>query len=91
VTILRRLAIVLALGVVLLYAGDYLLVRFPGKRQAFDSVQVHPYLAIPQKDGKTEIVLQDPVTRTCVQSLFPHMGANPCWYVKRHKRERTDM
>jgi hypothetical protein len=84
---------VLALTAILLYTGDYLSVRygFPGHRQTFGSVEVHPYLAIPQKDGKTEIVLQDPVTRTCVQSLFPHMGADPCWYVVRHKRERIDM
>jgi hypothetical protein len=83
----------LALGAILLYAGDYLSVRyrFPGNRPAFGSVRVHPYYAIPQKDGKTEIVLQDPERRTCVHSLFPHLGAKPCWYVKRHTHERIDM
>ncbi len=91
--ILRRILTTLTLGVILLYAGDYLSVRygFPGHRPTFGSVSVHPYYAIPQKSGKTEIVLLDPDTRTCVQSLFPHLGANPCWYVRRHVRERIDM
>ena len=91
--ILRRILIASALGAVLLYTGDYLSVRyrFPGNRPAFGSVRVHPYYAIPQKSGKTEIVLQDPETRSCVHSLFPHLGASPCWYVSRHVRERIDM
>jgi hypothetical protein len=93
VAILRRILTALALGVILLYAGDYLSVRYriPGNRPQFGTVRVHPYYAIPQKDGKTEIVLLDPDTRTCVHSLLPHLGANPCWYVKRHTRERIDM
>ena len=91
--ILRRILGALAAGAVLLYAGDYLSVRFrfPGNRPAFGYVQVHPYYAIPQKGGKTEIVLQDVETRSCVNSLFPHLGATPCWYVRRHVRERIDM
>jgi hypothetical protein len=90
---LRRILGALAAGAVLLYAGDYLSVRyrFPGNRPAFGSVRVHPYYAIPQKGGKMEIVAQDPETRSCVNSLFPHLGASPCWYVRRHVRERIDM
>lgn len=90
---LRRTLIALALGAVLLYGGDYLSLRyrFPGNRPAFGSVRVHPYYAIPLKGGKTEIVALDPETRSCVNSLLPHLGANPCWYVSRHARERIDM
>lgn len=42
-------------------------------------------LAIPQKSGKFdyEIDQQLPVeTLTCVHSLFPHYGDQPCWYLK---------
>ncbi len=90
---LKRILIASAAGAVLLYAGDYLSLRyrFPGNRPAFGSVQVHPYYAIPQKGGKEEFVVQDPETVSCVNSLFPHLGANPCWYVKRHVRDRIDM
>jgi hypothetical protein len=93
VEILRRILTVFVLSVILLYLGDYLSVRYriPGGRQQFGSVRIWPYLAIPQKDGKTEIVLQDARTQTCVQSLFPHLGADPCWYVKRHTQQRIDM
>jgi len=93
VAILRRILLALPAGALLLYAGDYLSLRFhfPGHRPAFGSVQVHPYYAIPLKGGKEELVVQDPETVSCVNSLFPHMGANPCWYVKRHLRERVEM
>jgi hypothetical protein len=93
VAILRRILAVSAACGVLLYGGDYLSVRyrFPGHRAAFGSVQVHPYYAIPQKGGKEEIVFQDPETLSCVNSLFPHLGSKPCWYVRRHVRERIDM
>lgn len=91
--VLRRALIASALGAILLYAGDYLSVRyrFPGNRPAFGAVRVHPYYAIPQKSGKTEFVALDPESRPCVNSLFPHLGASPCWYVRRHMRERIDM
>lgn len=91
--LLQRYFIVSALGAVLIYAGDYLSLRWriPRNRPAFGSVRVHPYYAIPLKGGKTEIVSLDPVVRSCVHSLFPHLDANPCWYVQRHTRERIDM
>jgi hypothetical protein len=27
---------------------------------------------------------------TCVHSLFPHMGYQPCWYLSRHSEQRTN-
>ena len=75
------------LGLAALYAGDYLTAR----RAALGSVKVDRYYAIPQKDGKTEFVSAPPENQACVQSLLPHLGYNPCWYVNRHKRKRIDM
>jgi hypothetical protein len=91
--LLRRILLSFFLSALLLYLGDYLSVRyrFPGNRPTFGSVQIQSYYAIPQKDGKTEIVLLDPQMQTCVESLFPHLGVNPCWYVKRHRQQRIDM
>jgi hypothetical protein len=40
---------------------------------------------VQQKDGKTEYEEGDPETQTCVNSLFPHLGYSPCWYLRRHK------
>jgi hypothetical protein len=83
-------ALVLALAV--LYAGDDFSVRFhiPSGRNPFGTVQIKRYYAIPQKNHKTEFYLGDPETQTCVHSLFPHLGYNPCWYVERKRLQRID-
>ncbi len=44
------------------------------RKQPLGSVQVQPYYAVPQKDGKTEFMMLDPEVDTCVQSLLPHFG-----------------
>jgi hypothetical protein len=89
---LRAIAtIVLATAVV--YICDYLILRFrvATNGQPFDTVTVHPYYAVPQKDQKTEFLLGDPTDQQCVNSLFPHMGDSPCWYLTRHTDQRVDM
>ena len=70
-----------------LYGGDYLAAR----HATLGSVKVERYYAIPQKDGKTEFVFAAPASQACVQSLLPHLGYSPCWWVNRHKRKRIDM
>lgn len=79
-------------AIMLLYIGDYLslMLQFP-KRPKFSTVHITPYLAVPKKDGKTEFILDDPYDETCVNSLFPHLGDNPCWYVQRKKDKREDI
>ena len=49
---------------------------------AFGSVQF--YNATQLKNGKLDIYLESPQTETCVHSLFPHYGYNPCWYAQRN-------
>lgn len=77
----------------LVYAGDYLLVRFKilKSREQFSTVTIQPYYAIHQKNGKTEYDYAQPQTQVCVQSLFPHFGYDPCWYVKLHTDKRIDI
>ncbi len=95
--ILRRaLAVttVLIAGMIcLLYAGDYLSVRYrvPGNREQFGWVTIQSYDAIKEKNGKTEYIFSPPVPQTCVQALFPHFGYVPCWYLKRHSEPRTNI
>ena len=83
------MALFALLAVAVLYAGDYLSARFrlPGNRQALESVDVQAMLAIKQKDGRIEYVLQDTTTETCLVSLFPHLGYTPCWYLRGHARK----
>jgi len=91
----RRLLIIASLtllGIVLLYGADDLSVRFriPASCQPFGTVTVQRYDAISEKNNKTEFVYEDPVTEPCVNSLFPHMGYAPCWYLKRHSEQRIN-
>jgi hypothetical protein len=79
--------------VVLAFLTDYgvfrLRVRTGGP--AYGSVVVRRYCAVMQKNGKTEFLFDPPQPWTCVNSLFPHAGYPPCWYLSRHPEQRTDL
>lgn len=83
--------VVLSAGVI--YLCDYLLlrVRMATNRSPYGTVTIQPYYAVPQKDGKTQFLFDDPQDETCVHSLFPHAGDDPCWYLSRKKEKRIDM
>jgi len=86
------LIVVLVSGA-LLYAGDYAVVRYPipRSRDPLATVEVQPYYAVPLKDGKTEFMFLNPENRVCVRSLFPHLGHNPCWYVRRQRNKAANL
>lgn len=75
----------------LVWLGDYLSVRNRmGHKTATDPVQTitfQPVYAIARKDGKSEFDFGDPQNATCVHSIFPHLGYNPCWYVLRESQK----
>ena len=77
----------------LVYLGDYLSLRYriPNHRQQYGTVQVSSGYVIPMKDGKTEYMLNPPSPQTCVNSLFPHFGNPPCWYLNRHRRQEVNV
>ncbi len=85
--LVKRSLVILVFAMVAFYGADYLVAR----KQPLGSVQVQPYYAVPQKDGKTEILMQDPEVDTCVQSLLPHMGQPTCWQLNKNKSKRIDM
>jgi hypothetical protein len=94
---LKRLTVVglsCALGVMALaYAVDYVVFRYriAATRQPFGQVTVMPYYAVAQKNGKTQFIFNPPEPQTCVHALFPHAGYAPCWYLRRHTEQRTDI
>jgi len=90
---LRILAAITVALVALLYAADYLSLRFkfPGRREQFGSVTVRPLYIIHEKNGKVEYQFADPQDQQCVRSLFPHFGYNPCWYVSRHTEQQINI
>ena len=84
--ILKLALAVLAAATAVLYGFDYVSAKYaiPNHRQVFDDVRVDQLYTAPNIYGEIEWSRGDPVLETCVNSLFPHFGYNPCWYVKRH-------
>ncbi|HUJ32202.1 MAG TPA: hypothetical protein VLY23_13040 [Candidatus Acidoferrum sp.] len=88
--VFRALAAILA-SAALLYAGDYVSVRYrlskntPG--DPLETVQVQRMYAIPHKDGRQEFAFGEPGPETCVHSIFPHLGYPPCWYLKKNAQK----
>ncbi len=78
---------------VLAYGLDYAVfrVRAASHRNAYGSVTVNHYYAVLQKNGKTQFIFDPPQPQTCVNTLFPHAGWLPCWYLTRHPDQRTDI
>jgi len=80
------------MSLVILYAGDYLSVRFRiPNREPLGSVKIQRYYAVRLKDRKTEYYFLDPEDQPCVHSLFPHFGCGPCWYVSRKTKKEIAM
>ena len=90
---LKRAAFIVLAFCALLYAGDYLVVRIPipKSRPAFGTVTVRPYYDVALKSGKSDYYILDPQQQTCVNSLLPHLGFTPCWYLRKHAHPRIVM
>ncbi len=89
----RRILVITLLSLCIVYVCDYLSVRYriPNHRDQFGSVKVQQYYAVPQKNGKTGFLFDEPQPEQCVHSLFPHFGDSPCWYLSRRTERRVDM
>ena len=96
-TRLRRIflkTILAAMGAgVLAFGLDYAVFRVRAATgwNAYGSVMVDHYYAVLQKNGKTQFIFDPPQSQTCVNAVFPHAGWLPCWYLKRHPEQRTDI
>lgn len=66
-------------------------VRIAENWNAYGAVTVDHYYAVAQKNGKTQFIFDPPGSQACVNTLFPHGGVLPCWYLKRHPEQRTDI
>lgn len=75
------------------YVGDYVLVRVRIAKQLdpYGMVQVHRSYAVTMKNGKPEYFFEPPADQTCVNSLFPHFGYSPCWFLRRRKIQQVKM
>ena len=77
----------------LAFALDFVVfrIRVATNRNPYGSVMVNHYTAVQQKSGKTQLIFDLPQAQTCVNSVFPHGGSLPCWYLTRHPDQRTDI
>ena len=89
VPLLKRIATAAAVLVVILYFGDYVALRL--RSEPTGTCQITKLYAVPQKDGKTSYEPAEPETQTCVNSIFPHLGYSPCWYLKRHRTQQINL
>jgi hypothetical protein len=71
------------------YALDYAVLRVrmlhPTASVPLEHLTRHRLLAIKVKNGTYEYELDEvnpTETLTCVHTLFPHLGDQPCWYLK---------
>jgi len=96
-TRLRRFfyAAILAVGGsgLLVFGVDYAVfrLRVATNWNPYGSVVVRHYYAVLEKNGKTTYMFDAPQPWPCVNALFPHAGSLPCWYLKRHPEQRTDI
>jgi hypothetical protein len=85
---MKQAAIGAILVLIAAYLGDYAIAR----SRPQGSVQIKPYYAIHQKNGKIEFDYSPPPeTQTCVASVLPHLGNNPCWYLSKHPTRKIEI
>lgn len=94
---IKRALLYALLGLVGLVAATYLVdygvlrYRVATQKDPFGEVTVKPYYAIHLKTGKIEYDFQPPQQQSCANSLYPQLGLQPCWYLRRHPEQRIDI
>lgn len=78
------------LALAALYVGDWLVLRARGAAGR-EKVSVRTYYAVPAKGNKVDFMPGETVSDDCVRSLFPHDGADACWWAARHAEKRVDL
>ena len=75
------------------YIGDSAVLhyRIARNRSPFGSVTVNVYYAVPQKNGRMEYDFGSSRPEACVNSVFPHAGYAPCWYLRRHSDQPVQL
>jgi hypothetical protein len=79
---------IVALGAIL-YGSDFLVLH--SRQQQFGSVQVKVLYAVKTRNRQTEYLRDAPQPVSCVNSLFPQMGYEPCWYLAKHRTQTVDI
>ena len=86
---LKRALLLVVILLVIAFGIDYIGLRM--NQNAIGSVTIRRYYAVGLKNNRTEFDNADSVQQACVNSIFPHMGYSPCWYLRRHNVQEIDI
>jgi len=80
-------------GTIVAFGLDFAVfrVRVAANWNAYGAVTVRHHYAVLQKNGKTQFLFDPPGPQSCVNALFPHEGYLPCWYLRRHPEQVTNI
>jgi len=71
------------------YGADDVCARFRGR--PVEQVRIGRYYAAMNRWNQIEYSVGSPIVETCVDTLLPHFGHTPCWYLRRHTIQEVDV
>jgi hypothetical protein len=86
---LIRVAVVLAVGFILTYLGDWAIFKLRGSPQS--AVTVNLFQTVPLKGNKDEFDFIGSQQQACSVSLFPQGGMSACWQLRRNPNQTTSL
>jgi hypothetical protein len=86
---LRRGLLVVAVGFLAVYAGDWAVFKLRGS--PVSKVTVNRYVTIPLKGNKQEFDFIGTSDVGCSMSLFSQGGQDPCWKLRRNPNQGTTL
>ncbi len=86
---IRWTLITLLIAAVVVFAGDWLVYNLRGAHTS--KVTVSHFLSAPLKNNKLELDYLGSEDVLCSESLFPQGGHTPCWYLRSHKNQITNI
>jgi hypothetical protein len=84
-SIVDRVVLGALLSLALVYGADFAILK--ARSDPFGSMTVHRYYVMALKNQKMQFTNAGDANKSCVYSLLPHMGKQPCWYLARHAEE----
>jgi len=86
---LKRAFLIAAVAFVAAYGIDWAVFRMRGSPMS--TVTVNRYLVVPLKGNKNEYDFLGTGDQPCSESLFPRAGQTPCWRLRRHVDQVTNL
>ena len=90
---MKRIALAVALVVLVLYAADYLWLRYrmANNRNPCGSATRDLYYSVNLKNGRTEFSSGGQQAFECPNSLLPQYWEKPCWLARRQKEQQINI